>query len=186
MSAYKVTVVPSVCYRVRSTEKNHFAWADVYVREWPRGGSISIQSDFGDFAYSWNSIGPGRFTDFLRSLDFDYFMKKARTADYREFDLGPTVRAIRDDLLETRRRGDLSKEDARMCWTELNDYIGRMSESEFLLRFNETETVALLYGHDASSAPMRTRANACCVRFWQEIWPVLCDAWKVLAAEIAA
>lgn len=187
MTLYEVTVVPAVTYRVRPTaESQPGEWADAFVREWPRGGSISIQSSFGDFAYTWTSIGSDTFRAFLRSLDFDYFMGKASAKDFREFDLDLTVRAIRDNLLEARRQGDMSREEARTCWSEIDDEISHWGDHEFHARFPDTEIVKLLYSHDPSAAPLRSRVNVQCQRFWQDLWPVLCDAWLVPAAEIAA
>lgn len=186
-TVYEVTVVPAVVYRVRPTpESGTGEWADAFVREWPRGGSISIQSSFGDFAYTWTSIGSDTFRTFLRSLNFEYFMGKACPKDFREFDLDLTVQGIRENLLKARRQGDLSKEDARTCWSEIEEEISGWGDQEFHGRIPETEIVKLLYGQDPSAVPLRSRVNVQCQRFWQEIWPVLCDAWQVPAAEIAA
>ena len=171
---YTVTVTAATVYRVRG---DNYEWAEAAVREWPKGGSISIQSSFGNFANTWTAIGSDTFTEFLRSLDFDYFMRKARPDDYEEFDLALTLAEIRKYLLGARRQAYLSKANARTCWDEIAE-MADWGEQEWHHRVQHTETLGLLFCNDPSSIPTRRRKNIQCQRFWEEIWPALCEAWK--------
>lgn len=181
---YHVTVDTATVYRVRSDKG--YEWADACVRSWPRGGAISIQSSFGTFAHSWNATGDRPFTDFLRSLDFDYFMTKARPGDYLEFDSDATAAAIRKAILETRREGVIDKEDARKAWREI-DGLEECHGDEFKhALYYQGNVLGVVFGGDWLGVPLCDRKNIQCVRFWEDLWPHLCATWKAESEAVAA
>src|SRR3990167_8453610 len=111
------------------------------------------------------------------ALGFDYCRRKARPDDYEEFDLALTWAEIRKYLLGARRQAYLSKANARTCWDEIAQ-MADWGEQEWHHRVQHTETLGLLFCNDPSSIPTRRRKNIQCQRFWEEIWPALCEAWK--------
>lgn len=173
----KITEEPSITYRIRGL--GHFGWADITIREWEGGGSFDCQSDYGNYAYQWGAIGSRTFKQFLCSLDKDYFLKKTRPKDYLEFDASATCKAIRQDIIERRRNGYVTKEKARECWYDvqcLDDYTIR--ESDFFYKLETTVIGEVLYSHDFSAIPTHKRYNPECDAFWEKVWPLITEYWK--------
>lgn len=175
MKAPSVTVQLATLYRVHVG----LEWADCYLRDEGRRCALTIQSTLGAYAYTWSNIGEGKsFRAFLSGLDFTYFMQKTRP-DYLLFDPEATARSIADDLLKVWRDGDLPAELALDCLDRFEDE--RPWEIPgadlFHSRLEATGIAGTLYQHDlAGIAKLRPRGE--CLTFWNELWPVLCDAWK--------
>lgn len=187
--AFIVTREAAVVYKVRGREqpKRTFDWADAAVREWPKGGSISIQSSHGTYAYSWNAIGPGRFLEFLVSLDFDYFMGKAHP-DYKVFDYEKTMAGMRRMIIE--RRGEnwgFTKEAARECWDDLKLWGGEYTASadHFLAEILRSSALCKLFDGDYCGL-MRYSPDGQTLGFWRDLWPALCETWREELAAAAA
>lgn len=169
--SFTITEAPATTYRMRGER----TWADITIREWKGGGSIDVQSDYGSFSHSWSAIGRGSFRDFLISLDFGYFMEKARPS-YMEFDRVASVAQIKRDLIEARRQGEIGKSDARHMFNNLcyfDDVIGQHGYYDVVDKF----FVAGLYEW-VGDAPAIKRPKAQCVAFWDGPWSAICDHWR--------
>jgi hypothetical protein len=156
-------------------------WANITIREWPRGGSIDVQSDYGNYAYSWTAIGPGTLRAFLLSLDFGYFMGKAH-AGYMEYDGDASRRALVDEVIAARKQGDLSRADARHAYDAISlaDF---GSEESF---WHHVQTSLYTLYNWAGDAPIRHSPSAQSLAFWELVWPVVCAFWRdELKAEAA-
>lgn len=123
----RIEKLPSCTYKIRG-EKHDFGWADITIRQWDKGGSISVQSDFGSFNGFWNAIGERDFRAFLALLDYGYFMEKTLPpvsfnirAGYR-FSFEQSKNALREQILLLRRDGDLGRRHARSCWNEVTHF----------------------------------------------------------------
>ena len=190
MAEYTVETTTATVYKIRCGTMGN-GWADITIREWPDGGSISIQSDFGDWAYSWNATG-GPFRAFLRKLNPGYFFGKCMGKDFYVFDDMKTEKAFKALIIELRRHGELSKEDAFECWEEVVgnaplhslDY---SSSNALYHSIGDTEHVfEKLCGEDYYSIPVKTSPDFQAMAFWEKIWPVACDAWSAEETEQAA
>lgn len=182
--AYTCTKDTAVVYKLRG---KGFAWADITIREWPGGGSIDIQSDFGDYANIWNSIGSGPLRKFLCGLNMDYFLNKCLGNAYLEFDCKGTIQEIKRDIIRGRRDASIEHGVAREIWDSL---AGTDTDSEYGMLSEMGEDafdymVGELYGHDRSMIPIATRPKCECVNFWKEVWPCACEVWcKELATDL--
>jgi hypothetical protein len=79
-----------------------------------------IYSDYGSVAYCWGSIGCDTLKEFIVSADEYYLTKKLVEYDkQREVDWEATKKSIKKWILEERRCGDSSKEDARELFDDL-------------------------------------------------------------------
>jgi len=158
-------------------------WADATIREWKGGGSIDVQSDYGNFAYSWSHIGNCTLREFLCDLDFGYFMGKARPG-YMRFDAQKTVRGLRDMILERRRTDPgFSKSDARECWDDV-DLFDLENSGSVDCFFNELfRSPDLSKFLDGNYDIVRKSPDANSVAFWQHCWPLFTAHWR---DEIAA
>ena len=179
MSNFKITEEQATVYKFRAKDKSN-KWADISIREWPRGGSIDIQSDFGNFAYNWNSIGDGTFLDFLCGLNYDYFMNKATVNNGYRFSVSKSIKAIRVAIIENRKEKYIDIDMARKCWLDVlnlealstceNSYTSFVPQSKVL--FEE------IFGDDYHSIPYEYELDPQCVAFWDFIWVHVCDHWK--------
>jgi hypothetical protein len=94
-------------------------WAYVMIRE---DGFFATVSDYGNYAYLWTSPGVKdirRF--FLRAEEeWDYFAAKLKPE--RSLDSEASFNHLRDDILQERRQGHLSKDAARERWKYLDEF----------------------------------------------------------------
>ena len=180
MSNYTCEKETEIVYKLRVQDDGIHSWANITIREWPRGGSIDIQSDHGNYSNSWMNVGDKPFRHFLCRLDMGYFFNKCLGNSYLEFDCEATIREIRMDLLASRRAGDIEKDIAREIWESLEEVhansaqglILEMGESSFSVMVNE------LHGGDCIDLPDITRPKPDCVNFWKKIWPCACEVWR--------
>jgi hypothetical protein len=166
-------------YRVR-IEKPLYGWANITIREWPNGGSIDVQSDYGNYAYSWNSIGDRTLREFLCGLDYHYFMGKTRGGG-QMFSLKESIQELRKNVITRRRDGDMDKESARECWDHIkfiSEHSGDTADA-FSREFEGAYWfVDKLYGGEYMDIPFCEVDNPECVAFWERIWPIICAEWK--------
>lgn len=180
---YVVTTETATVYKVRfakeGDEKQRFGWADAAVRTFPRGGAVSIQSDYGTYAYTWTATGDGPFLEFLCRLDFDYFMTKA-CGDYHVFDYEKTVRNLKRRIIEQRRTGamhDMSKDDARGLWDILEASEHTSNADYFVSELLRHDVMCEWFDGDYCDIALYS-PNPQAVGFWNEIWPHLVAAWR--------
>lgn len=165
-------------YEVRSGRQYLSALEDGDVRQWSeyhlilideRTGYVTIEGGYGTFAYGWPNIARGEESvhAFLYDLHFDYFMGKAAKQAWRVSDLDATLKELRGEIIEDRRRGDLDASDARQLWDDLEECEPCSSDDEFLRHlFDHGRWVARL---DYSS-PLVMIDHPAMRRFWNEVW----------------
>ncbi len=142
-------------------------WAYIYVDE--ANGVFTSYSSFGNYAYQWRSIGGRTLKAFLSGLDFDYFMGKTRR-DYRRFDYDATVEGIKEYIVDGRRQGSLTKDEARAAWRDLEDISDENSSDRFFDAFCWSKPLMHVYGSDICDIA-RERPDPDSRGFWQKIWP---------------
>ena len=176
----KVTEEPTVTYKVRSDVAGSSGWADITLREWDGGGSFVCQSDYGEFAYVWGSIGDQTLREFLCGLDKQYFFAKVRTSDYMVYSHKRTIECLKGEILRARKEQELDAEQARECWNAAK-HIDAMGTSEGIEFFNGVEESCLcetLYQCDLSYVEIRQEYNPMCDMFWDRVWPHITKHWK--------
>jgi len=169
---FDVATGPDVaCYTVR----NGFAWAYLFVRSGtgetgtgePRGWvHVSVLSDYGSFGYCWSHIGSSPWWEFLADLDFEYAMRKMMGARYDvALNLDAACAKVREVVIERRRDGGMSREDARALW----DALPSCDESTFLADLDH-HSGGRMYRHELWDLRW-TEPNPQARGFWEEIWP---------------
>jgi hypothetical protein len=171
----KLTTETAKVYKLRGEkeDKEPWAWAVIIIRSWPGGGSIDAQTDYGNYAYIWASIGDDDIREFLARLDYSYFMGKAHhTRGYRT-DWEKTADEYKRLAMEKRRRGGLDADDAR----EIFDALEAIDRDEgFFWQAREYPALyRLISDHDGMK---QTERDAQCNGFWTVIWPRICEVWK--------
>lgn len=133
-------------------------------------GSLMINSPYGNFSYIWTKSGRGgeSLHKFLSTLHFDYFMDKTYGGNHKEADIPATLASYKKDVIEDRKRNDISREEAREIMDGLNEISPFSDENHFYSQ---------LYCHDAlqsryfDGAPwIKTREKETLRHFWNEIW----------------
>lgn len=145
--------------------KNH-EWAFVYVDE--TTGVFSCYSSFGTYAYCWTHIGGQTLKEFLRDLNFDYFMGKTRPG-YWCFDAEATVKGIKLSIIERRRDGYIDKSDARNAWADAED-LWHDNQHEFFEQLCSSDPLMKFYNGDYCDIG-RERPDGNSRGFWETIWP---------------
>lgn len=183
----RVTQSDATCYTVR----NGFAWAHIFVRHGvgetnagdPRGWvNVSILSDYGSFGYCWSHIGGRPWQKFLREVGFDYAMQKMMGDRFKvPMDLHSAGNKVREIVIDGRRNGSMSKDDARALWDAL-DYCD--DQASFLRDLDEHSSGAM-YRNELFYSNWE-EANPQAVGFWREIWPHFLDVIDPPATAVAA
>lgn len=175
---FSITEVPSITYKLRNLPEG--GWADITLREWPEGGSFQCQSDYGDYAHIWTSIGDRTFKEFLCGLDKDYFLKKTRSQDYLVFDSERTCKQLREEIIRMRREGDITKEVARQCWEDVESVDSNFGDNvrDFCHGLEHTHIPEVLYDWDYCSIPILNSYHPSCTAFWERVWPHIVAYWR--------
>lgn len=171
---YAITSDIARVYKVRARARHGWGWAVATLREWPKGGQMDVQSDFGNYAYAWSAIGDRTLRQFLAGLDFDYFMNKAG-AQWREFDEEATVRRIKADIFDKLKWKDIDRATA-IEWRDELDHIGETgSKHLFVEQLMHCDWFYKLYDTYPS---MIMRDSPRARAFWDGPWQSLCTHWR--------
>jgi len=170
----------AMVYKIR-LNKSCGGWADITIREWPKGGSIDCQSDYGNYSYSWGSIGDCTLREFLCRLDFHYFMGKTRGGYGQIFSIEKTLAELKAEIIQQRKNNDLNKDDAHDCWEQvkrIDEFTGdNLCEYTRAIEINDS-FVKKLYGGDYTCVPFCKIDDPECAAFWERIWPIACEVWE--------
>lgn len=87
-----------------------YDWTTIAISS---NGLFMAEGSYGNYAYWWSNHGRESFKHFLVELDRDHGYAKGKFGRQDTFYQDKTVKEIKSQLLEARRKGDLTKEDAR-------------------------------------------------------------------------
>lgn len=121
-------------------------WAIIYLDD--SLGNISIESDWGSYSSMWGGK-KGEFKEFLTRMDDGYILRNLnKGASY--FDVDESIKRIKKAIIKARLysggRGKyseiyLDKEEARNCWSEVDDLRDSDTVNEFFRIFMNQETL---------------------------------------------
>lgn len=168
---WQITTETARVYKARNSR----TWAVATICEWPNGGRLDIQSDEGNFAFAWNSIGKTTLREFLMGLEYDYFMIKTHAGKGRRFSFEATINRILRDILDDRRACSLDKEEARERWDDVSGMEYAYSEDAFCHSFLEFDWA---YSYCDFGSPAVQVDDPACRRFWSGPWVALKDQWR--------
>lgn len=104
---------------------NGEGWAVILMDS---SGVFSAVSDYGDYAHYWNHHGCKDFREFFLGSSRDYMLRKLHPK--KEYDSETTLDVVLSTIIEERRAGTLTKEEARDTWHEVRVHHNDL-ESEF-------------------------------------------------------
>jgi hypothetical protein len=150
-----------------------YGWADITIRQWKGGGSISVQSDWGSYNNIWTASGERDFRQFLCCLDYGYFMTKCHPSFGYEDDWEATAKELLKRVLQDRRDGDLTVEKAR----EIYDAIQSVDhDAGFFWQAREWPELHDYISNDRYGTAKRKTSE--CEGFWKNVWPHIIAEWK--------
>lgn len=129
------------CYQYRGEEKSGFYWSIMFLTD---SGVMSIVGDTGEYGYS--SFYTDDIRSFVLSLDpeDDYYLPtKLAKGRKTEFNGRQTLKEAKFHILEYRKIGEFSKEEAREAWDGLPEYYEPKEEwIDYLSGYQN------IYGHE--------------------------------------
>jgi hypothetical protein len=84
-------------------------------------GMFAAVTDYGNYAFKWSNWGPGDFRKFVIGLSPGYLLGKVAKVEH---DGEATLKSVKEYILECRRDGEWSKEEAREEWDLLAECDG--------------------------------------------------------------
>lgn len=142
-------------------------WAEFFIIDHEKSGSISVISTFGNYAYHYSNIGSQKFKEFLTKTSFHSFMGKT-FPEYDGFDCDKTIEAIKKDLFEARREKELSKEQVRDYYDEIEYLYCHTDEVSFNYEFQDLQVASFF---DFSPSEFKqTSISSQAQGFWDEFW----------------
>jgi hypothetical protein len=155
-------------------------WVHVVIDE--QTGLFMATGSYGTYAHQWppQHLAADTLKEFLLGVDRDYFLSKTVPIGQREvFDPEATLWALKDQILEARKLGDLSltREQARAAWTVVESLRDEIDPQEIVNALQTREPVCRLFRDDTWEF-LRDRISPQCELFWDKIWPQI-------AAELA-
>lgn len=160
---------PAVAWTLR----NGYDFAEIFVRHGQRRDrsgpntwvAVSIVSSYGDWGYFWSNCGHRPWWCFLADLNRQYAMEKFMGAGYRPASVEATLNGMRANLIERRREGCLSAEDAREAW----DVLALCDGGGSLDAVMHTASVTRAFG-DCYFDMVRTEVSPHAIGFWERFW----------------
>lgn len=163
------------------TVRNEGEYGAFFVREGKRGKGadtrhyceLTIQSSFGNVGHFWSHMDSPACV-FLEQASKDYVLGKLFGKDAYVFDADRTELELRRLLLEDRRRGEFTKEQAR----DIHDALRGLSLFETLERFCDAyrEYKDLLQWRTDDDIPLCNTLNPQAVGLWEKLWPQFIQA----------
>lgn len=110
-------------------------WADIMIGKFENNEhafSLTIRSGFGDWSYEWGQPGKNGAFAFLNSCDDCYLLGKLSSRT--ELDREKTEENLKRLIISCRRSGEVSRDQARESWDEL-DRVDYGCEASFIYSF---------------------------------------------------
>lgn len=119
-------------------------------------GMFAVVSDYGNYAFKWTDWGKRDFRLFLIGLDKSYLCGKLAMDRSREYQGQRTLENIRDQIIQLRRDGSLTKEQARKEW-ELAKMVDSHYAEDFAEWLRETKLGSDSYELSVYDTPAQIR-----------------------------
>jgi hypothetical protein len=158
------------CYKIRHSTGKY--WADITIDAKEQTGRIQIASDFGSYQNYWGACGCN-FKDFLAKLDIEYAAGKFGAN--KHFDSEKTLKNFKASVLEYRRNGDMSKENARDIFNEIKELEEYIYENEFYINLNNSHALMRFFDW---CPHLSYSIHPQFINFWKYIWPVLLQEFE--------
>ena len=150
-----------------------WAWASIALRDYQRpnntgevlhGGEILINSDFGNYAYSWGNLG-SPLKQALCGMDRSYVIKKFTNDDSTEFDFDASLKAAKQDIRRSRKEHEITRAAAQEA---MDDLPGQDDgQDQFIRRLWDMD---LYKDGDPPTWCIRKRERPQITGFYEHVW----------------
>lgn len=147
-------------------------WAKINIDCGEQSVNVMISSDYGEYNYFWGSTGSNP-KQFLTDIDMYYGMNKLMHGNKNMYlpDWEERKKSFKEMIIEERKDGNISKNEARNSWTEMMDIFDECQHSEdiyFEKVWNSDVLESVIF--DTDSIPSNTKLNPRVNEFWKKIW----------------
>ena len=156
-------IIKKTVFHEISVATGSWNWARLLMEE--STGRVVIVSDYGDWSYCWTSIGERSLAEFLHGLNSQYMGEKLLGSGLRSHDDDSTIKGLRNLIVEYRKDGVLTKEEAAAEWEYVKQY--EDGWGDFRWWCDQTEFFDCPYDYSIY------QPVACWTEFWNRIWTPL-------------
>jgi hypothetical protein len=156
-----------------SVHGDHGVWATIALRDYQRpnnkddmlnGGEILINSDYGNYAYSWGNMG-SPLKAFLCRINRSYVIDKLTNGDDTEFDFDASLAAARKEIRRMRKTHEITRAAAQEAMEDLPSQDD--GQDEFIRQVWQMD---LFTDGDPPSFFVRTRERPQITGFYDHVW----------------
>lgn len=172
MSKTKYNITKSICEKYVINFNKGFDYAVIFLDSGEKCGTISILSSYGNYAQHFSSTGIP-FKDFIRQLDFDYFMKKT-TENYMKFNTKKSIENFKKMVHIAFEDSDITELEKEQCLEEIenfNENVDNNDDIYYLYTLVEDTQFYTLFIHENFHEYLEKEVDVQCEGFWREIWP---------------
>jgi len=138
---------------------------------------VTASGEFGSYGYWWTAPGDDQ-KMFLISLDQQYAMEKLSNYDIYEQDVDEYPKQVKEQIIDARRQGNLTQEEAREAWDEMLPIMEEYTSAESIrTRLVDHPLFFIVFG-DYTGLPYASRMKAEVVGFWDYIWKPFIEELK--------
>lgn len=142
-------------------------------------GDISIQSEWGNYAYAWGKSGRGtdKLTEFLVTCDDSYITNKFSYGLPKWLDVDKTIQKIKKELLEANLPEDIREN----CEYEIEEHLAGIEDVKDFYWSLSCHCVTLVdevYSGDLQSIDFHTDYQPRLREFMKQVWPRFIQAIK--------
>ncbi|MGR5367085.1 hypothetical protein [Photobacterium damselae] len=163
-----VTKKISELYEVRQANGSCGKWADFNLVCGAESVRISINSDYGNYAYVWGSCGCNP-KEFLTDIDFYYAMKNLSNYNLYVDNVNGFTHHYKRDLIQLVHDGVLTFNRAKEIYFELKEFTGSTNR-EIQDQLFESDLAKEIGYNDPSCIPNPRMIDPILVMFWDNCW----------------
>lgn len=149
--------------------RNGSDWGEIAISIREETVNVMVNSSYGHYAYYWCACGMNP-KAFLCKINKGYTLQKLTHGKETEIDEDKCLDQIKQAIIDTRRTGDLTADQAREAWDGMvgvwedrNGYdiaMGHLIDSKYFEQ---------VFG-DYEALPSARRLKPECEFFWEKIW----------------
>lgn len=178
----KVKILKPTMYKLRQIENSSCSYALITLTDLhENAGTISIESDYGNWSHMWGSMG-GNIREFIIRCGKDYLMDKFTCNDHKDrgcFNFDKTISRIKREIIEARKEMELEKNEAREMYNESEELNNNAPDNiDAFYMYANNNCPKLFEFYDWESFPIETEYGYGLQAFMNEVLPLFKDILK--------
>ncbi len=175
----KVEILKPTMYKLRQIENSGCSYALITLTDLhENAGTISIESDYGNWSYMWGSMG-GNIRRFILRTSEDYLMDKFTYNNHKDrdcFRFDKTIKRIKKEIIQARKEMEIERVEAREMYNEVDDLDSNAPDNkDAFYMYADSHCPKLFEFYDWESFPIETEYGHSLQSFMKEVLPVFKD-----------